>query len=120
LFYNYNSFTALKLKRFISKAFLIDCENKALFIIFSIINFIPPSREIIDFGLLFSYNIEKAVAKNRAFFYFKVVTISSFGLLIVSVMNWALSDVYRRAVQHLFESFIQLSFSLIDLCKKFC
>jgi hypothetical protein len=103
-----------------SEAFLIDCENKALFIIFSIINSIPLSKEIIDFGLLFFCDVGKAVAKNRASFCFKIIIISSFESLIVGVVNWAFSNVYRRTVQHLFESFIQSSFSSINPCKKFC
>jgi hypothetical protein len=102
------------------EAFLINCENKASFIIFSIINSIPSFKGIINFGLLFSYSIRKAVVKNKVSFCSKVVTISSFGPLIVGVVNWAFDDVYRRAVQHLFESFIRLFSSLIDLCRKFC
>jgi hypothetical protein len=88
------------------EAFLIDCENRASFITFSIISSIPPFKEIIDSGLLFSYNVGKAVAKNRASFCSKVVTISSFEPLIVGVVDWALDNIYRRAVQHLFESLI--------------
>jgi hypothetical protein len=87
LFHDYSSLTALKLRRFISKVFLIDCKNKASFIIFSIISSIPPFKGIIDFGLSFFYNIGKVVVKNKISFCFKVVTISSFGLLTVNVVD---------------------------------
>jgi hypothetical protein len=63
-------------------------------------------KEIIDFELLFFYSVRKAVVKNKVSFYSNVVAISSFGPLIIGVVNWAFNDIYRKAVQHLFESFI--------------
>jgi hypothetical protein len=98
LSHDHSSLIALKLRRFIPGAFLIDCENKALFIISSVISSIPPFKGIIDSGLLFFCGVGKAVARNRASFCSNVVVISSFGPLTVGVVDWALGDVYRRAV----------------------
>jgi hypothetical protein len=96
----------LKLRQFMLKAFLINCENKASFITFSVISSIPPSKGIISSGLLFSCGVGKVVIKNKTSFCSNIIAISSFGPLIVGVVDWAFGDIYRRAVQHLFGSFI--------------
>ena len=56
---------------------------------------------MISSGVLSSVNPENAVAKNNASFCFNVITVSPFGLITVSVVDRALGEVYRRAVQHL-------------------
>jgi hypothetical protein len=106
LFYIYSSLIALKLRRSGPGAFLIDYENKASLMTYSVISSIPSFKGIIGSGLSFSYGVGKAVARNRASFCSKVVAISSFGPLTVGVVDRALGEVYRRAVQHLFWSSI--------------
>jgi hypothetical protein len=88
----------LKLRQFILETFLIDYEKRASLIISSVISSIPSSRGIIGSELSFSYNIEKAITRNRASFYFRVIAISSFGPLTVDIVGLALSDIYCRAV----------------------
>ena len=76
---------------------MIDYENRAPLIISSVTSSIPPSRGIIGSGLSFSCGVGKAIARNRASFCSRVVANSSFGPLIVGVVDWALGDVYYRA-----------------------
>ena len=54
------------------------------------------SSEVLSF-----VNSENAVTKNNASFYFNVITVSPFGSITVSVINRALGEVYRKAVQYL-------------------
>ena len=80
----------MKLRRSILEAFLIDCENRASLIISSIISSVPPSRGIIGSGISFSYDIGKAIARNRASFCSRVIAIFSFGPLTVGVVGYYL------------------------------
>ena len=56
---------------------------------------------MISLKVLLSVNLKNVVTKNNASFYFSVITVSPFGLIIMNVVNRALGEVYRRAVQYL-------------------
>ena len=91
----------MKLRRSESAAFLIDCEYNTLRIASSVIEY-SSSLTIIGSGVLSFLNSENAVIKNNVSFYFNVIAVSPFNLIIISVVNKALDEVYRKAVQHLF------------------
>ena len=56
---------------------------------------------IISSEVLSSVNSENAIVKNNASFCFNVITVSPFDFITVSVINRALGEVYRKAVQYL-------------------
>ena len=91
----------MKLRRSEPAAFLIDCEYNALRIASSVIRY-SSSLAIISSGVLSSLNFKNAVVKNSASFCFNVIAVSPFDSIIIGVVDKALDEVYRKAVQHLF------------------
>ena len=91
----------MKLRRSESAAFLINCEYNTLRIASSVIGY-SSSLAITGSGVSSSLNPGNAVAKNSASFCSNVIAVSPFDPIIIGVVNKALDEVYRKAVQHLF------------------
>jgi hypothetical protein len=83
-----------------------------------VIKSIPLSRGIIGSGISFACIFGNYDSRNSSSFCFSVIATSPLFLLTVGVVDKALSEVYFRAVQHLFWLFIGSSF--IVPCRNFC